>query len=123
MNERGIMRWVAVRREGRMESLRAVMRGIMALGVKGAVSVRRESLVDCDLRVLAEAERRGSGEGVDLLVGGGGGGEGLEREKENWSRRARVVVRVVVSLGLGGGILVDSLSMNRSRVSLWKVSS
>ena len=70
-------------RVGRTESFRAARTGAMARGVKGGVRARRESLVVCDFRWVAEAERRGRGRGDGgVAVGGGWNGVG-------WTRRGR----------------------------------
>ena len=51
-----------------MASLKELRMLEMAVGVKGGVIVRRESLVVCARRLAAQVDRRGSGEG---LSGGG----------------------------------------------------
>ena len=92
----GVRRRVAVRRLGRIASLREVRRVEMADGVNGGVIMRRESLVICARRVVAHVERSGSGEG--LFGGGVVPSAGTElRELVNWSRRASVVLSVTVS--------------------------
>ncbi len=64
----GVRRSAAVRRLGRIASLRELRILEMAVGVKGGVIIRSESLVVCARRVVAQVERRESGEG---LLGGG----------------------------------------------------
>lgn len=79
----GVRRRVAVRRLGRIASLREVMMVEIAEGVNGGVMIKRESLVVCARRVVAQVARRGRGEG---LVGGGSAvasGETESREREN----------------------------------------
>lgn len=53
-------------REGSTEEFRAVRTVDTADGVNGGVKVRRESFVDCAFRDAADADRRGSGDGVEL---------------------------------------------------------
>ena len=68
MKLEGVTRRVAVRRLGRIASLSELRIVEIAEGVKGGVMIRRESLVVCARRVVAQVERRGRGEG---LLGGG----------------------------------------------------
>lgn len=62
----GVRRRVAVRRLGRIASLREVSIVEIAEGVSGGVIRRRESLVVCARKVAAQVER--SGRGRDCLA-------------------------------------------------------
>lgn len=53
--------------DGRTEELRADRTEESAEGVNGSVKVKRESLVECALKEVAEADRRGKGESVELV--------------------------------------------------------
>jgi hypothetical protein len=53
--------------DGRTEELRVDRTEESAEGVNGVVKVKRESLVECAFKEVAEADRRGNGEGVELI--------------------------------------------------------
>lgn len=108
MKVEGLRRRIAVRRLGRIASLREARMVEIAEGVKGGVITRRESLVICARSLTAQVERSGRGEGV--LGGGAVPSEGVElRESVNWSSRRSVVV-VSVAMGFVSAIAVVFLS-------------
>lgn len=81
--------------EGRTEVLSGLRIDRTADGVKGAVIVKRDSLVVEDLRDVAAALRRCRGEGCDVGSAGSAVVPVTSREEMNWSMRARDVVRTV----------------------------
>ena len=60
---------VAVTREGKIESFRGFKQVVIAVAVKGAVTVRSESLVTCAFKVFAEALRSSKGDGMSPVGG------------------------------------------------------
>lgn len=79
----GFVRRVAVTSDGRTEVLMSDRTVIMADGVNGAFMDRRESLVVCDFRALAEADRRGSGDCFSDVVDSEAAAAGEERDDLN----------------------------------------
>lgn len=61
----GVIRWLAVTRDGRIDVFNALRRGVTAVGVNGDVSVRRERRVTFCFSAAEEALWSGSGSGVD----------------------------------------------------------
>ena len=100
----------------------------MARSVKGGVRARRESLVVCDFRWVAEAERRGRGRGEGGVAVGGeveGGGWDAAREVVNWKMRPRVVWRAVVMVVDDGGVEGVGGILRRPRLAgrlRWRVT-
>jgi hypothetical protein len=56
-----------VSKEGRTEELTVDRTVQRAEGVNGGVKANRESLAECAFKEVAEADRRGKGDGVELV--------------------------------------------------------